>query len=65
MRSAEIFVSPLPQQVQLVNPENSYLRRLKRSDSKTRRISSIGDGHRAVLGRLVPNVVFMATIFMT
>jgi len=42
MRSAEILVSPLPQQVQLVNPENSYLRRLKRSDSKTRRISSIG-----------------------
>jgi len=42
MRSAEILVSPLPQQVQLVNPENSYLRRLERSDSKTRRISSIG-----------------------
>ena len=42
MRSAEILVSPLPQQVHLANPENGYLRRLERSDSKTRRISSIG-----------------------
>ena len=30
------------QQAHLVDPENGYLRRLKRSDSKTRRISSIG-----------------------
>jgi hypothetical protein len=42
MRSAEILVSPLPQQVHLANPENSYLQRSERTDSKTRRISSIG-----------------------
>jgi hypothetical protein len=50
MRSAEILVSPLPQQAHLVNPENGYLRRLERSDSKPGASPQSGDGHRAELG---------------
>jgi hypothetical protein len=65
MRSAEILVSPLPQQVHLANPENGYLRRLERSDSEPGASPQFGDGHRAELGRLVPTVAFMATVFMT